>query len=168
MLSFPESTSFKWRPSVKTAPEKRIFVIFAFQAAKDGDQTKYSFTFVHVNLKNAYVTLISDPYPAVYYNLWFQKFSWVYGDASLFEVKFFYMDELTTQSNIIPSDYKTLYRHAFDVSKQREKLKFSVVDIQIMANFTENVSCQHKSICTIYFCNMLLFQSGANKMSAVY
>ena len=40
MLSVPESTSFTWRLSVKTAPEKHIFIIVGFQTAKDGDQTK--------------------------------------------------------------------------------------------------------------------------------
>ena len=58
----------------------------------------------------------------------------------MFGVKFFGMDELITQSNITPSDYKTLYPlFTFDVSKQKENLKSSVVDIQIKANFTENV-----------------------------
>ena len=88
------------------------------------------------------MTLNSDRYPAVDYHLSFanQKFSSVYGDAALFGVKFFGMDELITQSNIAPSDYKTLYPLlTFDVSKQKEKLKSSVVDNQIKTNFTENV-----------------------------
>ena len=42
MLSDPESTSFTWQLSVKTAPEKQRFVIVGFQRAKDGDQTKKS------------------------------------------------------------------------------------------------------------------------------
>ena len=86
--------------------------------------------------------LNSDRYAAVDYNLSFSnlKFSRVYGDAALFEVKFFGMDELITQSNITPSDYKTHYPlFTFNVSKEKEKLKSSVVDIQIKANFTENV-----------------------------
>ena len=63
-----------------------------------------------------------------------------YGDAALFGVKFFGMVELITQSNITPSDDKTLYLlFKFDVSRQNESLKSSVVDIQIKANFTENV-----------------------------
>ena len=67
-------------------------------------------------------------------------FSRMYGDVALYEVKFFGMDELITQSKITPIDYNTLYPHfTFDVSKQKEKLKYSVVDIQIKANFTENV-----------------------------
>ena len=65
MLSVLESTSFTWRLSVKTAPEKLRFIIVGFQTAKDGAQTKNPSTFDLVNLKNAYVTLNSDRYPAV-------------------------------------------------------------------------------------------------------
>ena len=141
-----QKLSFTWRLSVKTAPKKPTFIIVGFQTAKDGDQTKNPSTFDHVNLRNAYVMLNSDRYPAVDYNLSFanQKFSMVYGDAALFGVKFFGMDELITQSNITPSDYKTLYPlFTFAVSKQKEKLNKS--------KFHRKCSRQHKSICTGYF-----------------
>ena len=122
MLSVPESKSFTWRLSVKTASEKPRFIIVGFQTAKDDDQTKNQSTFDHVNLRNAYVMLNSDRYPAVDYNLSFtnQKLSRVYGEAALLGVIFFDMDELITQSNITPSDYKTLYPlFTSDVSKQK-------------------------------------------------
>ena len=95
MSSVPELTSFTWRLSVKTAPEKPRFINVGFKTAKDGDQTKNPSTFDHVNLKNAYVALNFDRYPTVDYNLSFsnQKFYRVYGDAALFGVKFFGMDE---------------------------------------------------------------------------
>ena len=88
MLSVSESTSFTLRLSIKTAPEKPRFITVGFRTAKDCDQTKNPSTFDHVNLKNAYVTLNSDRYPAVDYNLSFsnQKFSRLYGDAALFEL----------------------------------------------------------------------------------
>ena len=124
-----------------------------------------------MNLKNAYVTLNSDRYPRVDYNLSFsnQKFSMVYGDAALFRVKFFGIDELITQSNITPSDYKILYPLLMiDVSKQKEKLKTSVVDIQILANFTENVPANTKTFALVISDKMLSFQSDGNKMSVVY
>ena len=111
------------RLSVETAPEKRRFIIVGFQTAKDGDQTNNPSTFDHVNLKNAYVTLNSDRYSAVDYNLSFanQKFSRVYDDAALFGVKFVDMDELITQSNITSSDCKPLcLPFTFDVSKQKK------------------------------------------------
>ena len=40
MLLVPASTSFTWRLSVKTAPEKPRFIIIGFQTDKDDDQTK--------------------------------------------------------------------------------------------------------------------------------
>ena len=50
------------------------------------------------------------------------------------------MDELIIQFNITRRYYKILYPlFTFNVSKEKEKLKFSVVDIQIKENFTENV-----------------------------
>ena len=111
MLSVPESTIFTWKLSGATAPEKPRIIIVSFQTAEDGVQTNHPSSFDHVNLKNAYVTLNSDRYPAVDYNLSFakKKFSRVYGDATLFGVKFFGMGELITQSNITTSDCKTLY-----------------------------------------------------------
>ena len=118
-----------------------------------------------------YLTLNSDRYPAVDYNLSFanQKFSRVYGDAALFGVKFFGMVELITQSNITPSDYKTRYLlFTFDVIKQKEKLKSSVVDIQIKANFTENVPANTRAFALVISDKMLSFQSDGNKMCVVY
>ena len=162
MLSVPESTNFKWRLSVKTAPENPRFIIVGFQAYKDGDQTKNQSTFDHVNLKNAYVMLNSDRHPAVDYNLSFsdQKFSRVNGHEALFAVKFFGMDELITQTNITPSDYKTLYSlFTFDVSKPKEKLKSSVVDIQIKANFTENVPTNTRAFALVISDKMSFHQT---------
>ena len=76
-----------------------------------------------MNLKNAYVPLNSDRYPAVDYNLSFanQKFTRVYGDAALFGVKFFPMVEFITLSNITPSDYKTLYPLSRSMSASKKK-----------------------------------------------
>ena len=124
-----------------------------------------------MNLKNAYVTLNSDRYPAVDYNLLFanQNVSRVYGNPALFGVKLFGMDELITQSNITPSDYKTLYPlFTFDVSKQKEKLKSSVVDIQIKTNFTENFPANTRAFALVISDKMLSVQSDGNKMSVVY
>ena len=87
----------------------------------------------------------------------------------MFGVKFFGMDELITQSSITPSDYETLYPlFTCDVSKQKEKLKSSVVDIQIRTNFTENVPANTRAFALVISDKMLSFQSGGNKMSVIY
>ena len=113
-----------------------------------------------------YVTLNSDRYAAVDYNLSFSnhKFYRVYGDAELFGVKFFGMDELITQFNITPSDYKTLYPlFTFDISKPKEKLKSSVVDIQIKANFTENVRANTRAFALVLSDKMLSLNQAVTK-----
>ena len=51
VLSVPELTSFTWRQSVKTAPEKPRFIIVGFQTAEDGDQTKNPSTQMLRNMK---------------------------------------------------------------------------------------------------------------------
>ena len=171
MLSVPESTGFTCRLSVKTAPKKPRFIILGFQTDKDGNQTKNPSTFDRVNQKNAYVMLNSYRYPAVGYNLSFfnQKFSRVYGDAALFGVKLFGMNELITQSKITHSNYKTLYLFfTFGVSKQKEKLKSTVVDIQINANFTENVLVNTRAFALVISDKMFSFQSDGNKMTVIY
>ena len=111
-----------------------------------------------MNIKNAYVTLNSDRHPAVDYNLSFanQKLFRLYSYAALFGVKFFGMDEMITQSNITPSDYKRLYPlFTFDVSKEKEKLKSSVVDIQINVNLTENIPANTRAFVLVISDNML-------------
>ena len=55
------------------------------------------------------------------------------------EKKFYNMDELVSNDNINPVDYKNLYPlFLFDVTKQSEKLKTSVSDIHIKASFNNN------------------------------
>ena len=117
------------------------------------------------------MALNSDRNPAVDYNLSFanQKLSRVYGDAALFGVKFFGMDELITQYNITPSNYKTLYPlFTFDVSKEKEKLKSRVVDIQIKAHCTENVPASTRVFALVISDMMLSLQSDGNKLSVIY
>ena len=98
-----------------------------------------------------------------------QQFSRVYGDAALFRSKFFNMEELVSNPNISPSDYRTLYPlFLFDVSKQSERLKYSVTDIQIKAYFADNVDANTEAYAVIISDRLINFQSDGNKMSVVY
>ena len=88
---------------------------------------------------------------------------------ALFGVTFFGMDELITQSSITPSAYNTLYPlFTFDVSKLKEKLKSSVADIQIKANFTEHFLANTRAFALVISDKMLSFPSDGNKMSVIY
>ena len=52
----------------------------------------------------------------------------------------------------------------FDVTKQREKLKNSVSDIQIKAQFSANVAGNTEAFAIVISDKSLIFQSDGNKM----
>ena len=151
--SIPQnSTSFSWRLSVKSSPEVPRFIIVGFQTDKSNNQEENTSTFNNVNVSNIYVMLNSMRYPTTDYNISFlgQKFSRVYGDAAEFRAKFFNMDELVSNPNITPSDYKELYPlFLFDVSKQSEKLKYSTTDIQIKMYFSAGMPANTQAYAVI-------------------
>ena len=170
-ITVPQSTSFTWRLSVKSSPEKPRYIIVGFQTDKDADQEKNPSIFDNVDVRNMYVMLNSARYSAVDYNISFPKhqFSRVYGDAASFRSKFYRMDELVSNPNITPADYKTLYPlFVFDVSKQSERLKTSVTDIQIKTQFNANVPAGTEAFAVVISDKMINFQSDGNKMSVVY
>ena len=110
-------------------------------------------------------------YPTTDYNISFlsQKYSRVYGDAAEFRSKFFNMDELISNPNFTPLEYKLLYPlFLFDVSKQSEKLKYSTTDIQIKMHFSANVAANTHAYAVIISDRLINFQSDGNKFSVVY
>ena len=142
-----------------------------FQTNKSGDQEQNPSTFNNVNVSNIYAMLNSMRYPTTDYNISFlgQKFSRVYGDAAEFRSKFFNMDELVSNPNITPSDYRNLYPlFLFDVSKQSEKLKYSTTDIQIKMHFSAGIPANTQAYAVIISDRLINFQSDGNKFSVVY
>ena len=169
-ISVPQTTNFSWRLTVKSSPEKPRYIIVAFQTDKDGNQEKNPSIFDHVKLKNMYVNLNSTRYPATDYDLSFtkQQFSRAYGDAASFRSKFFNMDELVSNPNITPSDYKDLFPlFVFDVSKQSEKLKHSITDIQVKAHFNANVPANTEAFALVISDRVVSFESDGNKMTVI-
>ena len=167
----PQTTSFTWRLAVKSSSEVPRFIIVGFQTNKNNSQETNPAIFDHVGVKNIYVTLNSTRLPEVDYQISFTKFQFsrVYGDAALFRSKFFNMDELVSKPNITPADYKTLYPlFLFDVSKQSERLKYSVTDIQIKVFFDVNVPANTEAYAVIISDRLINFQSDGNKFSVVF
>ena len=168
--SVPQATSFSWRLSVKSSPEVPRYIIVGFQNAKSNDQLKNPSLFDHVKVRNIYAMLNSMRFPTADYNISFTEldFSRVYGDAAEFRTKFYNMDDLGSNPNITPSDYKDLYPlFLFDVSKQSEKLKYSTTDIQIKMEFEEPVPANTVAYAVIISDRLINFQSDGNKFSVV-
>ena len=168
--SIPQAISFSWRLSVKSSPEVPSFTIVGFQTNKSRSQEQNPSIFDNVRVSNIYVMLNSMRYPTADYNISFlaQKFSRAYGDAAEFRSKFFNMNELISNPNINPSDYKTLYPlFLFDVSKHSEKLKYSTTDIQIKMHFSANVPAGTQAYAVTISDRLINFQSDGNKFSVV-
>ena len=167
----PHAISFSWRFSVKSSPEVPRFIIVGFQTNKSGNQEQNPSIYDNVNVSNIYATLNSTRYPTADYNISFlaQKFSRAYGDVAEFRSKFFNMNELISNPNINPSDYKTLYPlFLFDVFKPSEKLKYSTADIQIKMHFSANALVGTQAYAVTISDKLINFQSDGNKMSVVY
>ena len=134
-------TDFTWRLGVKSSPDIPRFIIVGFQTNRNNNQQANPARFDNCNVGNIYVTLNAKRYPDTDYNINLNenKFCRVYGDASLYRKKFFNMDELVSNHNINPVDYKNLYPlFVFDVTKQSEKLKTAVSDIHVKMRFNSN------------------------------
>ena len=166
-----DSTDFSWRLAVKSSPEVPRFIIIGFQRNGYNQQTTNPSIFTGVDVSNMYVMLNSTRYPAVDYNINFleNQFSRVYGDVANFRSKFFNMDELISNPNINPSDYKDLYTlFLFDVSKQSEKLKYSTTDIQVKMIFRTPIPANVQVYGVIISDRLINFQSDGNKFSVVF
>ena len=163
-------SSFSWRLAVKSSPEVPRFIIIGFQHNGINNQTTNPSIFSSMNVRNMYVMLNSTRYPATDYNINFraQQFSRIYGDVANFRSKFFNMDELISNPNINPSDYKDLYSlFLFDVSKQSEKLKYSTTDIQVKMFFRGEIPVGVQVYGVIISDRLINFQSDGNKFSVV-
>ena len=168
--TIPQSTSFSWRPSVKSSPEVPRFIIVGFQTDKSNDQEQNPSIFGNLNVRNIYVMLNSMRYPTVDYNLSFpaQQFSRAYGYAAEFRSKFFNMNELISNPNFTPSEYKTNYPlFLFDVSKQIERLKYSTTDIQIKMEFNENMPVGTEAYATTISDRLIKFPSNGTRFDVV-
>ena len=168
--SIAQSTSFRWRLSVKSSPQVPRFIIVGFQTDKSDEQEQNPSTFNNVNVRNIYAMLNSNRNPTLDYNLSFlaQQFSRAYGDAAEFRCKFFNMNELISNPSFTPSEYKTLYPlFLFDVSKQSEKLKYTTTDIQTKMEFNKNVPAGTEAFAVTISDRLIKFQSNGNNFSVV-
>ena len=166
------STDFSWRLSVKSSPEVPRYIIVGFQSAnKSNNQQQNPSIFDNVNVDNIYAMLNSTRYPTYDYSINFNEnqFSRVYGDASEFRSKFFNMDELISNPNFTPLEYRLMYPlFLFDVSKQSEKLKYSTTDIQIKIHFRDPLAANTQVYGVIISDRLINFQSDGNKFSVVF
>ena len=84
-------SSFTWRLGVKSSPDIPRFIIVGFQTVSNNNLQKHnSSIFMHLYLRNIYVTLNAKRYPDTDYDINFNEnqFSRIYGDTSTFRKRF--------------------------------------------------------------------------------
>ena len=163
-------TDFTWRLGVKSSPDIPRFIIVGFQTDRNNNQEQNPARFDPCDVGNIYVTLNAKRYPDTDYNINFNenKFCRVYADASLFRKKFFNMDELVSNHNINPVDYKNLYPlFVFDVTKQSEKLKTAVSDIHVKIRFNVGVPANTMAYAVIISDRLFHFVSDGSKVTNI-
>ena len=165
-----QTTLFTWDLPSTLSPEVPRFIIVGFQTNKSNSQRQNPAIFNNVGVKNIYITLNSRKYPTTDYNISFpkQQISRPSGDTALFRSKFFNMDVLVSNFNFTPVEFTDLYPlFVFDVSKQSERLKYSVTNIQIKAFFDNNVDAGTEAYAVIISDSSINFQSNGNRFNVV-
>ena len=166
-----QTPSFNWRLSVKSSPEVPRFIVVGFQTNKNNNQVTNPAIFDHVGVKSIHCTLNSVRYPKTDYKISFDRFQFsrVYGDAALFRTKFFNMNEMISNPNFTPAEYKDLYPlFVFDVSKQSERLQYSTTDIQIHIDFDPNPPANTIGYAVLLSDRLAHFQSDGQKFNFDY
>ena len=120
----PQSDTFLWRLGIRTAPEKPRFIVVGFQTNREGDLKKNLGLFDHCNLKNTYVLLNNQRYPAMDYHVDFPKnhYNCLYREFYQFMQKFYGISDSVSSTNVDPIAYKHLFPLiVYGVSRQSER-----------------------------------------------
>ena len=131
-------TSFDWRLGVRTAPEKPRHILIALQEDKSDNQEKDASVFDNLNVSQMSVVLNDTKYPARDVRADFSKHQFLeyYPMFSSFAQDYYGIDPLTSGNFMDPLTYKMLYPiFYFDVSKQSERFRESVVNVTINMRF---------------------------------
>ena len=169
-ISMPVGTaSYTWNLGVKS--ERPRFIVVSFQTAKGDNQQQNPALFDHCRVSRLKVLLNSTEYPAIDLPTNFTKneYAGYYKAMADFKQSFYGVENIVSGYSIDGDDYKNLFPlYVFDVSKQIEKLKSSVVDVSIKMDFDENVPNNTNAFALVISDKKLKFKSSGDKMSVVF
>ncbi|XP_065678538.1 uncharacterized protein LOC136093450 [Hydra vulgaris] len=166
----PQNTTFDWRLGLRTT-EKPRYILVSFQTNREGNQEQNSSIFDHCDLKNMWIKLNEERYPATNYSLSFpnMKITRAYRHASNFAEDYYNMSNLISLCSITPLDYRDLYPLMyFDVSKQSERMKNSTVDIRLKAEFNTPVPANTIIFALIISDRIAKFTSNGDRLRFEY
>ena len=167
-ISVPQSTTFSWRMSVRTSPESPRWVIVGFQTNRVGNQEKNPAAFDHCNAEDVWVELNGNPYPSLKRKTNFtkQEIATIYNAISDFLPSYYGIENV--QPNISPIHFKDLYPlHVINISKQPERLKYGVMDMNLRATFSVTVPENTQVYALVISDRILKFQSDGRKLNVI-
>ena len=110
-----------------------------------------------------------NPYPSLEYNTSFEKYQ--IGTLDNAVTGFFpsYYGMENAESDISPSDFTNLYSfHVINISKQPERIKHGVMDMDLRAIFHTVVPDKTQAYALVISDRILTFQSDGTKMNVTY
>ena len=172
-MGFPnnEHQDALWRLGIRTSPEKPRFIVLGFQKDREGSLQKNLGLFDHCQLKNTFVLLNNERYPAMDYNADFLKnhYNKLYREFYQFMQRFYGISDSVTTTSVDPIAYKHLFPLiVYDVSRQSERIQQAAVDITIQCLFNETAPAKTKAFCLMISDRRLKFKSDGTKASIVY
>ena len=169
-ITVPQATEFVWRLSIASGIEKPRYIAVGFQSpAANVRETNYAVFNGNVQVINAYVELNSDRYPSRDYitNYGSNQYSEFYN--SFKEFKKSYLSDEDENDCISYQSFKHLYRiYVFDVSKQSERLKNTVVDIKLTFKFSANAPANTDAYAVVYHDRIWKMESDGSKQYIRY
>lgn len=141
-LVLATSTSNVWRLITTSAIEKPRYVVIGFQTARDADQKKNPAVFDNCGVTDVHVTLNSERYPFLDLNADFGSgnVSNLYHDLVNFRKQYYGAGRGMGPAFEVSTYIKNFPLILIDCSKQSERLKSAVIDIQIKMKFGAQVA----------------------------
>ena len=169
-VTVPLATSlYTWNLGVKS--ERPRFIIVGLQSGKGDNQTQNPALFDHCRVSRMKILLNSVEYPAIDYSTDFQKnnYAGYYKSMNEFKHSFYGVEKMVSDCSIDADDFKNLFPlFVFNVSRQMDKLKPSIVDVSIRMEFDVAVGANTNAYALVVSDKKLKFKSGGNRMNVVF
>jgi hypothetical protein len=166
----PRSRELQWRTNVLTGIEKPRWIMVGFQTDRKETQEQNPAIFDNVNLTNAYVTLNKERYPQydIITDFPSNKYSTLYKMFDSFKKEYYGFNSLIGGTQVSFPAFKSLFPIIiFDVSRQSEKLKLGIVDMQIKFTFSEVVPANTTAYALILSDRLYYLKSDGKNLTLV-
>ena len=166
----PQATEFAWRLSIASGIEKPRYIVVGFQSQPaNAADTNYAVFNANVQVINAYVELNSERFPSNDFITNYNSNQYAQFYNSFKEFKKNYTGDEDENDCVSYQSYKKLFRlYVFDVSKQSERLKNTVVDIRLTFKFAVNAPANTTAYAVVYHDRIWSIESDGSRQYVRY